>query len=137
MRQIAIWGTVVVLAHAVVSAVHGVAHMQVGVEIFPTLVHVVFVVGVITVAPLVAMALLWTRFRRAGALLLLVSMAESLGFGVWYHYLAHGPDHVSQIPHGAWGMVFHVTAFLLCVTEILGLHVGMRGIRAFRNDSTT
>ncbi len=123
MHMIAKWGTAAVLAHAAVSILHGLAHEQVGVEAFPTLFHRVFILGVITAAPLVAMVLLWTRFRRAGAWLLLASMAGSLLFGVFYHYLAPGPDHATEIPGGAWGAAFHATAFLLVVTEAWGCWV--------------
>jgi hypothetical protein len=56
MNKIAKWGTAAVLAHTAVSAVHGVAHIQVGVEVFPSLFHFVVIVGVITLAPLAAPA---------------------------------------------------------------------------------
>src|SRR5262249_17383057 len=136
MSKSASWGTAVVAAHAVVSAVHGVAHAQVGVAIFPSLFHLVMIVGVITLAPVAAAVLLWTPFRRAGAWLLVASMAASLLFGVFYHYSAAGPDHVSQIPQGNWGMLFHVTAALLAVTEVLGCGVGLGAlIRRPRNAS--
>jgi hypothetical protein len=128
MDRMAKSAAVVVLAHALVAAVHGVAHLQVGVEVFPSVFHRVFILGVITLAPFLALALLWTPFRRAGVLVLLGSMAGSLLFGAFYHYLTPGPDHVSQIPSGAWGMVFHITAILLAVTEALGCCVGVWGL---------
>ena len=56
-----------VLAHAVVSGLHGLAHLQTGVDPFPTLFHLLFILGVITVAQLVGMLLLWSPWRRAGA----------------------------------------------------------------------
>jgi hypothetical protein len=51
-------------------------------------------------------------------------------FGVYYHYIASGPDHMSQIPEGTWGMVFHLTAALLVVVEGLGSAVGLWGMRS-------
>jgi hypothetical protein len=120
MYKVAKWGTAAVAAHTVVSALHGVSHVQVGIEPFPSLFHLVFILGVITLAPVVSLFLLWMLFRRAGAWLLLLSMAGSLIFGVYYHYLAPGPDHFSEVPAGVWGILFHGTAVLLVVTELWG-----------------
>jgi hypothetical protein len=124
MHRTVKWATAVVAAHAAVAAVHGAAHLQVGVAVFPSPLHVVFILGVITLAPLTAVALLWGPFRRAGALLLLTSMAAALAFGAVNHYLTPGPDHVCHIAEGAWGSLFRGTAFLLVVTEALGCGVG-------------
>jgi hypothetical protein len=124
------WATGLVLAHLIVSAVHGWAHLQVGVPVFPTLFHLLFIVGVITVTPILAMLLLWTPWRRTGGWLLLVSLAGSLFFGLHYHYLAHGPDHVSQIPAEGWGLVFQATALLLAVTEALGCAIAAWALRS-------
>jgi hypothetical protein len=129
MPQVAKWATAVVAAHAVVSALHGVAHVQVGVAIFSSPLDLVFIPGVITLAPVIAVVLLWTPWRRAGAWLLLGSLAGALLFGALNHYVAPGPDHVSQVPEGGWGAVFHVTAFLLAVTEALGCWAGVAALK--------
>jgi hypothetical protein len=128
MYNTAKWGSAAVVAHTVISGCHGLAHLQVGVPIFPTAFHFVCIVGVITLAPITSMLLLWTSWRRAGAWLLLVSLAGSLLFGGYYHYLAPGPDHCSQIPNGGWGILFHATAALLIVTEVWGCGIAARAL---------
>ncbi len=76
-----------------------------------------FIIGL---APLVAMVLLWTRLARAGAILLLVSMAASLVFGAYYHFLLAGPDNVLHLPIGSAQTSFQLTAVLLVITEGFG-----------------
>src|SRR5262249_40503983 len=97
-RSIPLVSTVAVLVHLVVSIVHGRAHDQlvVGLSNWQN----TYVMTVIVVAPLIAMALIWTRYAHAGLVLLVISMAGSLIFGVAYHYIVISPDHVSHLPPG-------------------------------------
>jgi hypothetical protein len=122
--------TIAVLAHLLVSLVHGYAHskLEVGLSVWQNW----YVLIVITVAPLVALSLIWTRYRRVGFLLLIASMAGSLTFGAYYHYVAISPDHVSHLPPGDAQGLFSVTAVLLLVTELFGLLVGIVGLRRIR-----
>jgi cytochrome bd-type quinol oxidase subunit 2 len=119
--------TIAVLAHLLVSLVHGYAHKELGVGL--SVWQSWYVLIVITVAPLVALSLVWTRHRRIGFLLLIVSMAGSLIFGGYYHFVFVSPDHVSHLPPGAAQGLFRVTALLLAVTEVFGLIVGVLGLR--------
>ena len=122
-RKIAVYGTLVVLAHAAAQALHGVAHVEVGV--YAGLLGSLFIGFVITAAPLAAAALLWTRFRRTASALLLVSMAGSLAFGAYNHFLAVSPDHVLHVPGaGEWRSLFQASAILLAVIECAGVFVG-------------
>ena len=119
--------TIAVLAHLIVSFVHGYAHSKLGVGL--SVGQNWYVLIVITVAPLVALSLIWTRYRRVGFLLLIASMAGSLTFGAYYHYVVISPDHVSHLPPGDAQGMFRVTAVLLLVTELFGLTVGVFGLR--------
>ena len=125
-------GTVVVLAHLVVVGVHGHAHSELGIEL--NTLQKAFAVVVIVVAPPVAAALLWTRWRFAGFSLLLASMAGSLLFGVYHHYLLVSPDHVSHLPPGDAQGLFRVSSLLLPITEAVGLVVGLWGTRISKVD---
>lgn len=115
-----------VIAHAVVVALHSTAHQILGVQASPL--QMLFIVTVIIIAPPLAGVLLWKDFRWPGAMLLAASMAGSLIFGVYNHFVAHSPDHVSQVssmsPAG-WAVVFQVTALLLSITEALGICAGV------------
>ena len=125
-----LFATVAVLAHLIISLLHGRTHTELGVGLNSW--QQTYVIVVILVAPLVALALVWSRHSRLGLLLLVASMAGSLVFGAYFHYVAISPDHVSHLPPGDAQGMFRVTAMLLAVTEILGLVVGLLGLRRFQ-----
>jgi len=89
----------------------------------------VYVVVVITLLPWVAAALLFTRKKKMGALLLALSMLSSFVFGFWYHFLSNTGDNVTQV-HGPWHSTFLWTAIVLAVIELGGTIVGLRLFRA-------
>lgn len=122
--------TIAVLAHLLVSLVHGYAHNQLGVGL--SLWQNSYVLIVITLAPLIALALVWMRRARVGFALLAISMAGSLIFGGYFHYIGISPDHVSHLPTGDAQGMFRFTAVLLSVTELFGLIVGFVGLRRIR-----
>ena len=119
--------TVLVVAHLFINIVHGAAHQKLHVTLPPT--GMVFVVVVILLGPLLALALLWTSQKRLGLLLLTVSMAASAVFGLYHHLLVRGADHVSAQPPGPAGTAFVVTAYLLFLTEALGTILGLYFLR--------
>ena len=127
----ALLSTVAVIVHLVVSIVHGRAHerLVVGLSNWQN----IYVMTVIVVAPLIAVALIWTRYARTGLVLLVISMAGSLIFGVAYHYVVISPDHVSHIPPGEAQGLFRMTALLLVLTEVFGVAVGLWGLRKIQN----
>ncbi|HEX7296774.1 MAG TPA: hypothetical protein VF251_13530 [Pyrinomonadaceae bacterium] len=122
--------TIAVLAHLAVSFVHGYAHQQLGVGLSAWQNY--YVIIVITVAPLVALALVWMRRGGVGFALLAISMVGSLIFGAYFHYVGISPDHVSHLPPGDAQGTFRLTAVLLMVIEVFGLIVGVVGFRRER-----
>ena len=116
-------GVGIVLAHFVVVMFHGSAHTNLKINLATW--QTVFVLIVIVLAPLAAAILIWTRFARFGFVLLAASMAGALLFGVYFHYLAISPDHVSHLPPGDAQATFRWTALLLAITEAIGLTVGL------------
>ena len=122
IRGLKLAALALVLIHLVISIVHGRAHQ--GAMVHLTLFGYVYVVTVITVAPLVAAALLFTRRRPVGGLLLTLSMAGSFAFGVWYHFLSTGTDNVAEV-HGVWRSTFLWTALALAALELLGFIIGL------------
>jgi hypothetical protein len=93
------YGTAVVVANFVVNLLHGQAHQKLGVDTF-NLPGNLFIYVVIITAPIIAMILLWTRFYSVAIWLLLGSMAGSLIFGAYNHFIVITPDHVSHLPPG-------------------------------------
>jgi hypothetical protein len=128
MNRQALYGTAIVLFHGLASTVHGLAHQHLVIELTAT--QKLFVIVVITLAPLVSMLLLWTRLWRAGAALLFLSMLGSLIFGLVNHFVIASPDHVQHLSAGTWRLPFQMTAVLLAVIEILGCWIGARALRA-------
>ncbi len=112
-----------VFAHLLVNILHGTAHLKLHIELGP--VAIFFVIAVIIVCPLLAAVLLWTSRQRLGFVLLVLSMASSLAFGLYHHFLAMGPDHVGQQASGPWAMAFAITACLLFLTEAAGTYIGL------------
>lgn len=128
MNKYAKYGTAVVLTHAFVAAAHGLAHKHLAIDL--TFAQKLFVFAVITIAPLVSMLLLWTRLRKAGAVLLLLSMGGSLIFGVINHFVIASTDHLLHLRGGDWRFPFQLTAILLAVIEILGCWIGAAALRS-------
>ena len=119
---------VTVVMHFFGAIIHGAAHLHYEIPMEPW--QKVFIVVVIGIAPVVAGILLWRGVLRLGAWLLFVSMGGSLLFGMVFHFLLLGPDHVSSVNMEGWGATFQATAFLLAVTEALGMAAAARLLRA-------
>jgi len=116
-----------VILHFAGAIVHGAAHLHYEIPLADW--QKMYIVIVITIAPAVAGVLLWRGLLRAGAWLLLVSMAGSLLFGLAFHFFLLGPDHVSSVNMEPWGATFQATAFLLAVTEAAGMMAAVRVLR--------
>ena len=111
------------LAHLAVNLIHGAAHRELHVDLGPA--ANLFVISVILLCPLISMVLLWTSQKRLGLALLAFSMTASLIFGLYNHFVVMGPDHVGEQSSGPWGTAFVFTAYLLLLTEAVGIYVGL------------
>jgi hypothetical protein len=117
------YATAIVVAHLLVNIVHGLAHRELRVGLAPS--AAIFVIVVVLILPLIAMALLWTAEKRLGLILLSLSMFGSSLFGLYHHFLAVSPDHIHSQPPSPWGITFVLTAYLLLITEAIGAYVGV------------
>jgi hypothetical protein len=115
--------TILVLMHLAALVAHGSAHSHLNIS--PGTWQKAFIASIIFVIPLIAMMMLWTRLRKLGAVLLGLSLAGSLVFGVSYHVLIAGPDNAFGQYHSHWGSAFRVTAILLALIEAAGLTLGI------------
>lgn len=111
-----------VIVHAVVSGVHGLAHAELPVALAAW--QEAFVLLVPTLAPFAALVLLYRDPERAGAALLTVSMVGAFVFGTYFHYLVPNPDHVASIPAGPWHVHFVWTAAAIALSEFAGAVLG-------------
>lgn len=119
----------IILLHIGVSTIHGLAHQ--GATVALTTFGNVYVIVVITIAPLVAYTLLLFRWAKVGAILFALSMLGSLIFGVWYHFLSATNDNVHEV-HGPWSFTFLWTAIALAIIELGGTLLGIYAWRTMR-----
>jgi len=124
MKSIRALAVAVVLLHLGVSVPHGMAHSDL--HIAMQLWQNIYIWLVITLLPLVAAMLIWKR-PRVGFLILFLSMAGSFLFGVFYHFIAAGPDNAITLPAHAATRSFQVTAVLIALTEAAGFIIGLLG----------
>jgi hypothetical protein len=125
--KIAQHGTVVVFIHAITNGLHGLAHVEIPVSL--SLLQSLFVGIVIFLTPIIAAVLLWTQFYRIGSWLLLSSIAGSLLFGIYNHFIVISPDHVSQVSFESWGILFQITAIVIVIVDGLGCGIGVWGLK--------
>jgi len=118
-------GIAVVLVHVLITTPHSIAHTQLRIQM--NLWQSIYIFAVILLAPIVSVILLWKR-PKAGFTLLAISMAGSLLFGVYYHFIAAGPDNVAQVHTHPWASTFQISAVLLALTELAGVIVGVLGV---------
>jgi hypothetical protein len=104
--------------HLVVVLWHGAAHTELAVALSPA--QNVFVYGVIVLAPLVAVGLLWTQHIRLALWLFLTALCASLLFGTYYHYVFVSPDNIHHLPTGspAAHARFALSAAILALIEL-------------------
>ncbi len=92
--------TAIVVAHLLVNIAHGLAPRELRVGLDPQ--ASIFVIVVVLVSPLLAMALVWTTKKRIGLILLSLSMFGSLLFccvcGVRRLHTARTPTSCSRRP---------------------------------------
>jgi hypothetical protein len=118
-------GVVIVVLHILVVIPHSIAHtmMQIDVNAWQN----IYIVLVILIGPVVS-GILLLRTSRSGLFLLALSMAGSLVFAVYYHFVAPGPDNVAFLHPHPWTQAFRVSAILLAVVESGGVLVGVLGL---------
>lgn len=129
-RRYTVGATVLVIVHFVIAFLHGHPHSTLEVPLM--LWQNVYIYTLIVAAPLVAAALLWTRWFSAGVGLLAFSMLASFCFGVFFHFIYVSPDHIHHLPPGDLHGLFIATAYLLAVIEAGGTIYGAWGWMRFR-----
>ena len=123
MRRLMLTSLGLVGFHFLTVVLHAVAHEVLSVKATPA--QLAFIILVIIFAPVISGFML-PKFKKAGAALLMASMAGSFVFGLYYHLVADTIDHVAHVAHlepAFWSAMFQVTAYLLAASEVLGVAV--------------
>ena len=122
--------TALVAAHLGIAVWHGWAHSVLGV-VLPQDKEIFVLVSVIAL-PLLAGALVWTRWAKAAAWLFTLSMLAALAFGVYHHYVMISPDHVAHLPAGTplAQQRFVWSAGVLAAVEALSVLYGALALRS-------
>ncbi len=120
----------IVALHFIVQVTHGYSHSVAGVE--NTSLQVVFILLVVTVAPLAAAYISWTGNIRNGAGLLAVSMVAAFFFGYLFHFVIESPDLHTNVTGEQADIFFH-SALILAIVEfggfVIGTYIFARGSR--------
>ena len=132
MSKVAVYGTLAAALATVAHLLHGLSHAQHEVPL--SVWQWAYVISVIFVAPVVAAVLLWTRYRLAGAWLLLASLGGALLFGLVFHYLIPGADNVFTLEPGPWRGPFSATAAFVAFSEVLGTLIGIWAVVRLSRD---
>jgi hypothetical protein len=124
-----------VAVHLAASLWHGNAHTRLAIDLPPT--KTLFVFIVILIAPIVAAALVWTRYISIGFWVLFLSMLASFLFGAYHHYLLVSPDNISHLPAGSPEMhsQFITSAGVIALLELAGALYGAYCLGANRSQS--
>ena len=124
--------TTLAAVHLAATLWHGWAHGVLAVGLPPE--KDVFVLVVVLIAPVVAAALVWTRWVPAAVWLFVLSMLGALVFGVYHHFVMISPDHVAHLPAGtrAAHLHFTVSAAAIAALELAGVVYGWVALRARR-----
>jgi hypothetical protein len=127
MRNARFWGILLVIIHILVQVPHALAHNKLHIDVSRW--QNLYILVVINLLPIVAAILMWRR-RKLGFLLLLLSMGGSFVFGVFYHFIAAGPDNVNSLGLHPWSNTFLWSAVSLALVEAAGALVGLIGVVA-------
>ncbi|NJL78530.1 MAG: hypothetical protein HC836_37610 [Richelia sp. RM2_1_2] len=126
MEKLTLYAILIASFHFIVVGIHGFAHQIIPVPI--SMLQSLFIISIITITPVVAIVLLRRESFYTGMALLFGSMLGASIFGIYNHFIVISPDHISQIPATNWGKVFQITAFLLMISEILGVGISLWGL---------
>jgi hypothetical protein len=116
------WIAIVVIAHLMISLIHGAAHVRGHVDMSTA--ANVFVFAVILAGPLLGLVLLW-RYPRAGSWVIAATLAASFVFGLLNHFIVASPDHVAHVAAHVRPM-FTATAVMLALTEAIGATLALQ-----------
>jgi hypothetical protein len=135
MKKLQDYAAGIVLAHILISGFDHLAHQRV--DLAFALVQNVVILSVITVSPFVGASLLYTRYQRAGAIILLSTMAVAFVFNVYHRLIAqhtaiHSPDFAPY-----WETIFILSSALILVTEVLGCWISVKLIRYIETPAET
>lgn len=107
--------------HMAVGAVHISAHVLARVQV--THFQFLFILLVITLAPLVAIYIVWHDNTKKGTAVYAVSMLASFLFGYAYHFVINSPDLCSNVV-GQYEALFFYSALGLAIVEGTGFLTG-------------
>jgi hypothetical protein len=124
-RSTVTWVAAIVIAHLIVSVVHGIAHVRA--QVLMSVPANIFVSGVIVAGPLLGLLLL-RRTRPVGSALIAATLTASCIFGLVNHFMLASPDHVAHVAEEARPL-FAATAGLLALTETAGAILSVRLMR--------
>jgi NADPH:quinone reductase-like Zn-dependent oxidoreductase len=134
MNRVVITGLVIL--HLGASVWHGGAHTQLAITLPPE--KNIFVYVVILIAPIVAAALVWTRYLSIGLWVFFLSMLGSFLFGAYHHYVVVSPDNIGHLPGSSEShSQFITSAAVIALLELASALYGAFCLGSRRTQSST
>ena len=109
------------ILHLAAQLAHGYSHVAADIPL--SAFQQLFILVVVTVAPLAAVYACWKMDMRAGAALFSLSMAAAFVFGYVLHFVMDSPDLHANVTGRHASLFFH-SALGLAVTEFVGFFFG-------------
>lgn len=114
---------IIATLHLFIGGGHQYTHILAGVQNSPL--QILFILIVVTIAPWVAIYLVWKRKFKLGAILFSLSMGASLVFGLMLHFLVESPDlYLNVVPKHKASFLY--SALGLAFIEFVGFAYGAR-----------
>ena len=107
--------------HLVILGIHGYSHIVANVQI--SSLQWIFILLVITIAPLAAVYITWRGNIRKGAGIFALSMLSAFLFGYTLHFVLNSPDLHSNVI-GEFNNFFFHSALNLAIIESVGFVFG-------------
>jgi hypothetical protein len=121
MRRLALYGTVIIIAHALTVVWH--LLVLAGIPPGLTTQQVARAIAAINAVPAIVVIFLWTPLRRLAGLLLFLTLGAGLVAGGYEHFV--GRDNMFRMAAGPWTVPFRVSAVLLVILEGAGCWIGI------------
>ena len=112
----------IALAHLAAQLAHGSSHVAAAVPI--TAAQLAFIIAVVTLLPLAAVAVAFQRDPRLGAGLFAASMVAAFAFGYLFHFVVDTADLHSNVVGEHRDLFFH-SALSLALIEFTGFVYGL------------
>ncbi|MGB2868405.1 MAG: hypothetical protein WBD36_08140 [Bacteroidota bacterium] len=115
---------IIVLINTILSCLYYYAHEKT--DMYWTFAANGAVIALLIFGPLIAAVLLYTRYRRPGAIIFLGTLPAALVFNLYARWSGPPPQMPPELLSTTWQVLYHGSFFLLTIVELVGTGIGMK-----------